>query len=618
MVERLCDLLNDRHADFNLQVLHLGHNDLSKRSAASLAYVLYSNTTIRELDLSYNHLGHEGAQELSKSLSGTNATLETLLLDGNKLGPKGTKAIAQLLRNNSSIHEIGLGSNDIGVRGIKALVGGGSGGGSSRTIGGRSPLSSLRTLRLSGNGLGGKGISQLALSLKESSHGLSFLDLSSNQAREAGAQAICDWLLFDKTLQVLWLTSNSFGASGGQAFDGVLKFNYSLRELRLGGNELGDAGVKALAGGLGDNTSLQRLALDYNHVGDAGAEAIAEVLKKNSTLEFLALNGNNIQHGCAELAYALPYVTGLRALNLASNDMRDDAAFAFADMLVKSNSTFEMLDWRDNKLTPVGMAALESAFRYRTNLRKWLNRLLTDDLRHNKLKCLNWSSKEAIGDHEVTAVATVLGEGGSPGLNSVYLGGDMITSTAVQSLCQHVLANPSVPCPRLVRLYIRGSSIGNEGSTMLGDALRNNSTLRSLSLTSSLITMAGAADLGKGLSANNTLERLTLGHNALRSEGLSRLVESLVDHPSLLSVNVMSNGIQGENQSGMWDGLAATRLKELDLQDNELTDSALREFAQSLFDQCPFKYINLCGNPSTSRGVQFLRRILPQDTELLA
>ena len=603
-VETLCAILQENHADANLRILRLTSNDLTRQATEALGRVLYSDTTLAELNLGDNQLGPEGTMTLIQPLLSANTSLTYLSLENNRIAPKGAKHLAQLLRNNKTILELNLSHNDIGARGIKTLAKG------------MDSNTALQRLHLSHNHLGAPGIRQLTSVLKKNQrHAVTFLNVSSNQATENGAQAVKEWLLYDKTLETIWLSSNDLGPAGGDTFRSVLQFNYTLREIRLGGNQLGDEGVTALSEGLKSNQHLQRLALDYNQIKDEGATALAEALKANATLEWLALNGNRIQSGCEDLAEALPYVVGLRFLNLQNNQMDDAGAAAFAESLVGVNSVFEELQWQDNALlSQTGRDALESAFRYRTNLLRWLQRSL-DQLRRDKLNNLNWCSKQSIGDYEVRALSMVMSQGVAKSLTSIYLGGQLITPVGVEALCKHALSSPSSSCPNLVRLFIRGSSMGDAGASLVGEALRTNTVLKSLSLTSSGITACGADALGKGLGENTTLTRLTLGHNQLGDRGLVLLTQHVCGHPSLSSLNVMANGIAGDD-GGVWEGLVRTNLRELHLQDNLLNDRATLDFAHALLDRCPFTYLNVLGNQISPKGGKALSKFLPPSATL--
>ncbi|WP_221179576.1 hypothetical protein, partial [Candidatus Cardinium hertigii] len=78
-----------------------------RAATEALAY----NQTIKNIYLSYNNIGFEGAFEGAKALAQTlekNSTIRTIFLGSNDIGSDGAKVLAKALEKNSTITEINL------------------------------------------------------------------------------------------------------------------------------------------------------------------------------------------------------------------------------------------------------------------------------------------------------------------------------------------------------------------------------------------------------------------------------------------------------------------------------------------------------------------------------
>ena len=593
--EQICEVL--RCPTATIETLHLPNNALSLNAVKGIAKLLFTNTTITNLDLRHNGIGPIGLATLIQPLLRSNTTLRVLCLKDNHLTQKSCSSIESLIRHCKSLEELHLGHNTISHRGIGQLA--------EEII--RSPH--LKNLNLSHNHLGHKGMTKLAKELQKAPHEIEVLDLACNQAGDKGMQAIMGLLLHDKNIQKLGFTSNDLGKSSGGMWCSILKHNYTLIELSLGGNQLGNEGVVDLATGLWENHSLIRLGLEWNQIGDEGGKAIAEVFTKNGNLQLLDLNRNKISRdGGVALAQALPYHLQLRVLHLEHNRLEDEAAVEFAKALCLCNSTLKEILWANNSFTNEGLHALSQAMRYRRNCKEWLQTEILN-IKNNQLPTINWLAR-SVGDTELEKLASTLSNTGIQQLTCIFLGGTDITAKGMGRLCCWMES-----CRRLTRFYLRTSRIGDEGATQLGTVLKHNRTLEVLSITSSLITARGAAEIADGLLKNSTLTRLNLGNNLIRDEGCIVIFRALSTNTTLKSLNLMSNEIRGVKKS-LWEDLVAIHANEVDLNDNLLTDECIGEFIIAMMGNCPFTFLDLTENKFSSKGAQVLSQciLLQQDS----
>lgn len=108
-------------SQLNLRSLSLNKCQLDEQSGKVLGTFLTTNTSLTQLDLSYNLLGPKGIEVLAGGLTG-NSTLLSLTLANNGAGKGGADAISKALIVNSTLLLLDLQSNELGDEGCSLLV----------------------------------------------------------------------------------------------------------------------------------------------------------------------------------------------------------------------------------------------------------------------------------------------------------------------------------------------------------------------------------------------------------------------------------------------------------------------------------------------------------------
>ena len=127
----------------------------------------------------------------------------------------------------------------------------------------------------------------------------------------------------------------------------------------------------------------------------------------------------------------------------------------------------------------------------------------------------------------------------------------------------------------LEELDISENEIQMDGAVRIFKALKY-SCLKKLILTNNGITKGAADEIGLGLTTNNTLEVLGLSHNKLQSTGVVGIMYSL----------------NKDNKT----------LKILDVECNDITDSASGSIAATLANNTSLEDLNLSGNSLKTKG----------------
>uniref|UniRef100_A0A8C5GUA5 NACHT domain-containing protein n=1 Tax=Gouania willdenowi TaxID=441366 RepID=A0A8C5GUA5_GOUWI len=171
-VKLLCEGLKSPHC--KLDYLSLSGCVITEVGGASLAAALSSNSSsVRELDLSYNHPGDSAVKLLSQRLN-------TLRLSSCGLSERSCAALSSVLSSqSSSVKHLDLSNNDLQDSGVKLLC-----------EGLKSPHCKLDSLSLSGCVITEVGGASLAAALSSNSSSVRELDLSYNHPGDSAVKLL--------------------------------------------------------------------------------------------------------------------------------------------------------------------------------------------------------------------------------------------------------------------------------------------------------------------------------------------------------------------------------------------------------------------------------------------
>ncbi|XP_062397871.1 NACHT, LRR and PYD domains-containing protein 12-like [Sardina pilchardus] len=273
---------------------------LTVKSCAALSSALRSNSSsLRQLDLTNNHVGDSGVELLSTGLEHPNCRLETLGLQWCNLTERSCSSLAAALRSNpSSLRQLDLTNNHVGDSGVELL-----------STGLEHPNCRLETLELQFCSLTVKSCAALSSALRSNSSSLRQLNLSHNHVGDSGVELLSTGLEHPNCrLETLGLLKCDLTERSCSSLAAALRSNpSSLRQLDLTNNHVGDSGVELLSTGLEHpNCRLETLELQYCDLTERSYSSLAAALRSNpSSLRQLNLRHNTLQQSGEELLSAL-------------------------------------------------------------------------------------------------------------------------------------------------------------------------------------------------------------------------------------------------------------------------------------------------------------------------
>lgn len=108
-------------ANTTLTELNLTDNMLGQADGQLLPGVLRRNSTLTSLDIGFNELGHGGSVALAAALAGEATSLTSLDLRNNGLGDVDGRALLRTVAVNSVLTRLNLDNNSIGAETLRRL-----------------------------------------------------------------------------------------------------------------------------------------------------------------------------------------------------------------------------------------------------------------------------------------------------------------------------------------------------------------------------------------------------------------------------------------------------------------------------------------------------------------
>ncbi|CAI9612057.1 unnamed protein product, partial [Staurois parvus] len=312
-----------------------------------------------------------------------------------------------------------------------------------------------------------------------------------------------------------------------------------IEELILYSNHLTDSSCPHLASGIRNNQTLRTLNLSKNNLEGPHFTDLMAALT-TSRIEELQLNNNFLtDSSCPHLAFGIRHSQTLRTLDLSYNNLEGPH---FSDLMASlTASQIEELQLPYNRLTDSSCPQLASGIR-----------------NNQTLRTLNMCGNNLEGPHFRDLMAA-------------------LTTSRIEEL-------------QLDNTHLTDSSCPH-----LASGIRNNQTLRILDLSWNNLKGPHFSDLMAALTTSR-IEKLHLNNNHLTDSSCPHLASGIRNNQTLRILNLSENNLEGPHFSDLMTALTTSRIEELQLDKNCLTDSSCPHLTSGIRNNQTLKRLNLSWN----------------------
>ena len=579
-----------------LKVLDLDDNNITGEVAEDLANVIKNNSNLRELGLRNTNLG-PSATVILRALK-VGIKLEVLILNDNNMTGEVAEDIGNFIKNNSYLKILGLGNNNLGPSATVILQA-------------LKENSRLKSLILDGNNMTREIVEDLANVIKNNSY-LQQLGLENNNLGPS-ATVILQALKENSQLKVLNLNSNNMTGQVAEDLANVIKNNSGLEELHLYENDLKSSATVILQA-LKENYQLKVLNLNSNNMTGQVAEDLANAIKNNTSLEKLYLSQNDLRSSATVILQALKENSQLKVLNLNSNNMTGQVAEDLANA-IKNNTNLEELYLSQNDLRSSATVILQ-ALKENSQL-KVLNLnsnnmtgQVAEDLA-NVIKNNSYLQQLGLENNNLGPSATVILQAlkENSQLKVLNLNSNNMTGQVAEDLANVIKNNSGLEELHLYKNDLKSSA------TVILQALKENYQLKVLTLNNNNMTGQVAEDLANAIKNNTSLEKLYLSQNDLRSSA-TVILQALKENSQLKRLHLNNNNMTGKVAEDLANVVKNNcNLEQLCLENNNIGPSAT-VILQALKENSQLKVLNLGGNNMTGQVAEDLANVIKNNSGL--
>ncbi|XP_068109209.1 NACHT, LRR and PYD domains-containing protein 3-like [Hyperolius riggenbachi] len=434
-----------------------------------------------------------------------------------------------------------------------------------------------------------EGLRKLAPAL----HTIRELSLEGNQLTSSSCPYLASGIRNTQTLRKLNLSDNHL--EGPQFSDLMTALTTSqIEELLLDDDNLSERSCLHLASGISDNKTLRKLDLSHNILDGPQFSDLMKALT-TSQIEELHLDANNLPpSSCLQLASGIRDNQTLKNLGLSENNLKGPY---FGDLMAAlTTSKIETLNLRTNNLTPNFCPELASGIRNNQTLRALV-------LSYNSLEGPEFSVlMEALRTSRIEELyldSTELANSSCPDLASGIRDHQTLRKLDLSS---NRLKGPhfrdlmaALTTSRIEELLLFFNKLTDDSCPHLASAIKNNRTLKRLVLTGNTLGGPQFSDLMEALPTSQ-IEELHLGYNNLTDSMCPHLASGVRDNQTLRRLILSPNHLEGPHFSDLMTALTTSRIEELVLGDNRLTDSSCVHLASGVRDNRTLKTLNLPNN----------------------
>ena len=312
-----------------------------------------------------------------------------------------------------------------------------------------------------------------------------------------------------------------------------------------------------------------------------------QAVKENCKIKTLNLNSNDISTEVVEdLARIIRQNANLEQLYLRSNDLKTSSILVL--QALKENSKLKLLDLNNNNMTGEAAEDLASVIKNNSNLEQL-------GLANNDLKTSSILILQALKENSK--------------LKLLDLNSNNMTGEAAENL-ESVIKNNS----NLEQLDLTNNDL-KTSSLLILQALKENSKLKVLGLSDNNMTGGAAENLASVIKNNSNLEHLYLANNDLKTPSIL-ILQALKENSKLKVLDLSDNNMTGEAAEDLASVIKNnSNLKQLYLANNDLKTSSIL-ILQALKETSKLKTLNLNNNNMTGEAVEDLANVIKNNSNL--
>ncbi|XP_077321214.1 NACHT, LRR and PYD domains-containing protein 3-like isoform X1 [Lithobates pipiens] len=520
---------------------------LSPLDCSVLSFILQSRRETEEIKLRACNVPSEGLRKLIPALH----TIKSLSLYNNQLTHSSCPHLASGIRNNQTLRTLDLAENNLEGPHFRDLMEALTTSRIEELLLNNNHLTdsscphlasgirnnqSLRRLDLEENNLEGPNFRDLMVALTTSR--IEDLQLDRNQLTDSSCPHVASGIRNNQTLRILSLSYNNL--EGPHFSDLMAALTTSrIEELRLVNTHLTDSSCPHLTSGIRNNQTMRTLNLSYNNLDGCNFSDLMEALTTSRIEELHLYNNGLTDSSCPHLAIGIRNNQTMRTLDLSHNNLQGPH---FRDLMeALTTSQIEKLHLGRNQLTDTFCPHLASGIRNTKTLR-------TLNLSRNNLEGPHFS--------DLTAALTT---------------------------------------SRIEKLHLYDKHLTDSSCPHLASAIRNNQTLRILDLSMNIVEGPYFRDLMEALTTSR-IEELHLDRNHLTDSSCTHLASGIRNNQTLRTLNLNENNLGGPHFSDLMAALTTSRIDELHLSDNHLTDSSCPHLASGIRNNQTLRRLDLSWN----------------------
>ncbi|XP_073466581.1 ribonuclease inhibitor-like [Aquarana catesbeiana] len=360
----------------------------------------------------------------------------------------------------------------------------------------------------------------------------------------------------------------------------VIRNNRTLKTLDLSGNNLEGRQFSYLLKAL-TTSQIEILLLMSNHLADNSCPHLASGIRNNQTLRTLDLSRNNLGGPHFRDQMEALTTSPIERLHLMSNQTTDSSSPHLASG-IRNNRTLRPLDPSRN------------------NLERHYFRDLMKALTTSRIEILQLSHNH-LTDNSCPHLAS--GIRNNQTLRTLHLDGNNLEGPHFRDLMEALTTS------QIEELQLSHNHLIDSSCPHLASGIRNNQTLRRLNLNENNLEGPHFRDLMEALTTSQ-IEELLLSHNHLIDSSCPHLASGIRNNQTLRRLNLNENNLEGPHFRDLMEALTTSRIEELLLSHNHLTDSSCSHLASGIRNNQTLRTLNLNENKLEGRHFRDLMEAL--------